>query len=707
MGLQIAPAEEAPRRDRHSLTDTHLRGRWLIIARATWVALLALNLWVFVASAPARFAHGQTGDFTSEVALLLVYAAIAVVLFWRKSDDRMAVFASIFLVTWGATASPTWDALESHPAWFLPVRFLRTLGPTLLLIFLYLFPDGRFIPRWTRALAVVVVGLTVATQLFGPLTLPDPFSFLLWIGFLGSGVVAQIYRYRRVSGPAQRQQTKWVVFGVTAMSLGLLGAALPGAIFPSLNQSGDQQGLYELISGLIAVFSLLLFPLSIGIAILHYRLWDIDIIINRTLVYGALSASIAGIYVLVVGALGALFQARGDLAISLIATALVALLFQPLRERLQRGVNRLMYGERDDPYAVLARLGQRLEVTLASDAVLPTIVETVAQALKLPYVAIAFRVDERRTMNPGLSGNEGDERWTHDDVSPFVLPPSAAAFKVVASSGIPVLNSLCMQLVYQNEMVGQLLLAPRASNEAFSLADRRLLEDLARQAGIAVHAVRLTRDLQQSRERLVTTREEERRRLRRDLHDGLGPTLAGFTLKVAAIRNLLTRDQAAADGLLAELGGEIEAAVGDIRRLVYDLRPPALDEFGLTGAIRARAVQYSANTTDGLQVRVEAPSELPPLPAAVEVAAYRIIQEALANVVRHAKARTCVVRLAVDDMLRLEIRDDGIGLATEHHLGVGQLSMRERARELGGICVVEPISAGGTCVRACLPLGQE
>src|SRR5262245_18636644 len=390
MGLQIAPAEEAPSRDRHSMTDTHLRGRWLVIARATWGALLALNVGVFVASAPARFAQ-DPDDSASEVALLLVYTVIAVVIFWRKSDDWMALFASIFLVTWAATASPSWDALlESHPAWFLPVRFLRTLGPTSLLIFLYLFPDGRFIPHWTRALAVVVVVLTLAAQPFGPLTLPDPFSFLLWIGFLGSGVVAQIYRYVRVSSPAQRQQTKWVVFGVTAMSLGLLGASLLGEIVPSLIQSGDRQALYELISGLIAVFSLLLFPLSIGIAILRYRLWDIDIIINRTLVYGALSASVVGIYVLIVGALGALFQARGDLAISLIATALVALLFQPLRERIQRGVNRLLYGERDDPYVVLARLGQRLEVTLAPDAVLPTIVQTVSEALKLPYAALAL-----------------------------------------------------------------------------------------------------------------------------------------------------------------------------------------------------------------------------------------------------------------------------------------------------------------------------
>jgi len=662
MGLQIAPAEEASSLDRHSMTDTYLRGRWLIIGRATWVALLALNVGVFVASAPARFAQGHTGDSAIEVALLLVYAAIAVVIFWRKSDDWMALFTSIFLVTWAATASPTWDALlASQPGWSLPVRFLRTLGPTSLLIFLYLFPDGRFIPRWTRALAVVVVALTVTAQPFGPLTLPDPFSFLLWIGFLGIGVVAQIYRYRRVSGPAQRQQTKWVVFGVTAMSLGLFGASLLGEIVPARNQSGDQPALYELISGIIAVFSLLLLPLSIGIAILRYRLWDIDSIINRTLVYAALSASVAGIYVLVVGALGALFQARGDLAISLIATALVALLFQPLRDRLQRGVNRLMYGERDEPYAVLARLGQRLEATIASDAVLPTIVETVAQALKLPYAAIAV----------------------HGNVAPIVV-----------AYGTPVHAPLTLPLIYGTETVGELLLAPRAPGENVSPADRRLLEDLARQAGIAVHAVRLTRDLQQSRERLVTTREEERRRLRRDLHDGLGPTLAGFTLKVAAIRNLFQRDPTAADALLIELGAEIEAAVGDIRRLVYELRPPALDELGLVGAIRARAVQYSANTTGGLQVRVEVPSDLPPLPAAVEVAAYRIADESLAN----------VVRLSLDDALQLEICDDGVGLPAEHHMGVGLLSLHERAAELGGSCVVEPVPTGGTRVRARLPL---
>ena len=199
---------------------------------------------------------------------------------------------------------------------------------------------------------------------------------------------------------------------------------------------------------------------------------------------------------LAVGALGALFQARGNLGISLLATGLVAVLFQPLRSRLQRGVNRLMYGERDDPYAVTSRLGRRLEATLAPEAVLPTVVETIAQALKLPYAAILLK--------------EGE------------------GFRTAAAYGSPRGEPETLPLVYQREEIGRLVLSPRAPGEGFSDADRGLLEDLARQAEVAVHAVRLTADLQRSRERLVATREEERRRLRRDLHDGLGAQLAGL-----------------------------------------------------------------------------------------------------------------------------------------------------------------------------------
>ncbi|MGH3145095.1 MAG: GAF domain-containing sensor histidine kinase, partial [Rubrobacter sp.] len=309
----------------------------------------------------------------------------------------------------------------------------------------------------------------------------------------------------------------------------------------------------------------------------------------------------------------------------------------------------------------------------------PTVVETVAQALKLPYVAV--------------------------EVGKNNVP------EIAASTGEPTRNPLRMPLVYSGETVGSWILVPRAGEERFSPADQRLLEDLAHQIGVAAHAallteeaVRLSADLQRSRERLVSTREEERRRLRRDLHDGLGPQLAAQTLKLGSARSLYPRDPAAADRLLSELESDMEVALADIRRVVYDLRPPALDELGLDGAIREAAARYE---THGPRISFDIPGELPPLPAAVEVAAYRIAQEALTNVVRHAGARNCTVRLSPrDGALDLEVTDDGVGLPENRTAGVGLSSMRERAAELGGTCVVESIPSGGTRVLARLPLPE-
>jgi signal transduction histidine kinase len=230
-----------------------------------------------------------------------------------------------------------------------------------------------------------------------------------------------------------------------------------------------------------------------------------------------------------------------------------------------------------------------------------------------------------------------------------------------------------------------------------------LLEDLARQAEVAVHAVRLTDDLQRSRERLVATREEERRRLRRDLHDGLGAQLAGLNVQASTLRRLIPSDPGAADELVVELREELRSAIADIRRLVYDLRPPALDDLGLGVALRQLAERYDSKDAP-LRVVVEAPEDLPTLAAAVEVGVYRIAQEALTNVARHARARTCVVRLSINDGVALEIIDDGVGIPAERNAGVGLASMRERASELGGTCLIQSFSEGGTRVLVRLPL---
>jgi signal transduction histidine kinase len=364
----------------------------------------------------------------------------------------------------------------------------------------------------------------------------------------------------------------------------------------------------------------------------------------------------------------------------------VAVVFQPLRGRLQRGVNRLMYGERDDPYAVISRLGKRLEAAIEPEAALETVVETIAQALKLPYVAI-------------LLAEEGQ-------------------FRTAAAYGSPAGEPEALPLVYQREEVGRLVLSPRAPGETFSDADRALLEDLARQAEVAVHAVRLTTDLQRSREQLVAGREEERRRLRRDLHDGLGPTLASLALRLDAARKLVRRKPGDAEELLSRLKDQTQDTVGDVRRLVYGLRPPALDDLGPLAAVRQQAAGHGFVAHDGsppdeaiekgrVVFALEASEDLLPLPAAVEVAAYRIIQEAMTNVARHAHARTCRVRLSVDQtggVLELETTDDGVGMPEDRRAGVGLSSMRERAEELGGTLVVEPGPKGGTRVLARLPV---
>jgi hypothetical protein len=237
------------------------------------------------------------------------------------------------------------------------------------------FPDGRFVPRWTRLLAAVFIALQVyqvlANVFSGPplngAFWPQPPDLVAAPILLGSCLFAQVYRYRRVSGPVQRQQTKWAVFGLsTALAVAVLINNVLGRLLPPLVQPGS---LPNMAARTIVGFGLALIPASIGVAVLHYRLWDIDVIITRALVYGALTASVVGLYVVVVGALGALLQVRGNLLISLLATGLIGVLFQPLRDRLQRSVNRLMYGDHDDPYRVLARLRQRLEATLAPDAV--------------------------------------------------------------------------------------------------------------------------------------------------------------------------------------------------------------------------------------------------------------------------------------------------------------------------------------------------
>ncbi len=609
---------------------------------------------------------------------MAIFWLVAILVFWRKRDEWMALYVSsiLMLFPFGLVLGGGEDPL---------LEFLGLLSVGLLLHMLYLFPDGRFVPRSWRWRGALLTGLFIVplvayllVRVALPLSTPGEWAYgssiVTLFAAMAGGIVSQHYRYRRLASPAQRQQTKWVLFG---MGLQLLwaawGALWLGGVLPRLNIS---QPMTSLVQTQLNVFVFLALPLTIGVAMLRYRLWDVDVLINRALVFTVLTMLVAAVYILVVGSLGVLFQAAGSLVLSVLATGLIAILFNPLRMRLQAGVNRLMYGERDDPVTVLTRLGERLEETAVPSETLPSLAETIALTLKLPYVGIAIR--------------EGETF------------PILAAYQIPGARGEQ--EAEVFPLFYQSEPVGQLLVSQRSPNDPFTPADRRLLQNVARQAGAAVHAAQLTAKLQRSRQRLVTAREEERRRLRRDLHDGLGPQLATLSLKVDAARNQLGENPEASGRLLIELKSQVQNAIQDVRRLVYELRPPALDQLGLVSALRQHAASH--NGYQNLHVTVDAPQQLPLLPAAVEVAAYRIALEAMTNVVRHAGAQTCTIRLWLEDGLRLEVADDGRGLPDPAGDGMGMISMRERAAELGGSFTLESLNEGGTVVRVYLPFTE-
>ncbi len=612
-------------------------------------------------------------QFTANILFALVCISIALVIAWKKWSDGFALLVSITIVVVLLGASlPVILLYQANAAWQTALSVWFMFALTLLLGFFYLFPSGQFVPPQTRWVFIAMMGWTFAGVL-NPALYPWQISTMLYatvlVGGIGTGIFAQAWRYRALTNAEEKQQIRWVVFGAAAAALGIVLQILPRTV--GFNLMGAWDVLYNLVLYPAGFLLVLVLPLSIAFAILRYRLWEIDIVVNRTLVYGALTLSLVVMYALGVSLLGALFQSANNFFVSLIMTGIVAVIFQPLRERLQRGVNRLMYGQRDEPYAVVAQLGKRVEATPAPDAMLYALVETIAQALKLPYVAIETGMGENARI--------------------------AAAYGNAAER----VRRLPMQ--YQTETVGHLLVASRRADENLNAADLNLLTTVAQQIGTTVHAVQLTAELQHSRERLVMAREEERRRIRRDLHDGLGPALAALAMEADTARVFVRRDAARAEQLLDEIVVKAQNAIQDVRRLVYNLRPPALDELGLVGALK----QHIASLSGRMQIAFDAPETMPPLPAAVEVAVFRIAQEALNNVVKHAHAQHCTVRIEWNDALELEIRDDGQGIPPDARSGVGLLSMRERASELGGTCAIEKLPKGGTRVLARLPINQN
>ena len=644
----------------------------------TWPALVALVGVAGEAVAVAVSAGGAPRWNELAVATVVVaYAGVGLLILWRRPGHPIGRTAVAIAAVWGvgeALVAASYRVLVEDPGnqaaalgsvlgsmlralpWFVAVLWLPVRFPDGA-------PPGTRLRRVAERLAILVMGLSVVVSLLGPnlddlrvdeirnpIGLPEAWAgvigalaglmLVLATVSIGLAVACLVQRYR-TGGALTRQQT--IVFGL---------AFVPPVAALAASAS-DSAGAW-----LFAVATIPL-PVAIGVACLQNRLYDLNLVVNRSLTYGALWLLIAAMYALTVGGVGAMLRQRGAGWLPWVAAGVVAVSFAPLRDALQRGANKLTYGSWSQPAEALAATGRRLSDATDVPGLLQTLVDELGAGLGLPYVEI---VDAAGT---GLA-RRGDPGLRVEEVA---LQAYAAP-------------------------VGSL----RWSGRALRDSERSLLGDVAGQLGAVVHSAALLQEIRASQERLVLAREEERKRLRRDLHDGLGPALAGLTLQVDTLRNQL---RGAADAGLLDLRSGIQSTVLDVRRIVEGLRPPSLDELGLADALVQLASRLDGGGGPEIGVRVEVGE----LPAAVEVAAYRIAQEALTNAARHAGARHVTLTVVPgDDDIVLRVSDDGCGVVQPREDGVGLSSMRERAEEIGGGLEVRCVPDLGTTVTARLPL---
>ncbi len=642
------------------------------------VVMGALGGLLHAANAAADRVHAPSFWFLG-FATAVAYGAVAVLL--RRSPAAWVRRLSAIIGTTAGIAllAREWAWLGDVPlaglalwlgSWLWVVSYVAILA-----VLPHVLPDGQLTsPRWRPAVwlsaaTAIAAAVAWATTPYDRQDFPhqlrdlvNPIGHLfathpLVVATVGALLCAStllaaaslVVRWRRSTGPA-RQQLKWLLLGVAAtVLLAVLARALPAAPVE------------------LAGLAMLPIPAALALAVLRFGLWEVDVVISRSITYVTLSAAAVVVYLSIVWLLGSLLDVwTGAPVLATVAAALVAL---PLHARLQRWVNLRVHGDVEEPHAALARVGERLAA--ASDPqslwaeVLPGVARQLATALRA--ASAEFALVDGTTVRYG--------------------PPIPAGSR----AGV-----VRVPLSYGGVRSGELAVRRLGG---FDEADILALDRLAAQAGVAAHTVLLAHEVQRAREATIVAREEERRQLRRDLHDDIGPALAAIALQAeTALRPSAGDGQAQA--LLARLVPRLNAAVADLRALVHDLRPPDLDEFGLAASLRELAARLS---TDEVSVRVDA-SAIPSMSAALDVAAYRIVAEAVTNAVRHARAREVLAQVSADDReLLISVRDDGVGMAPEREPGLGLSSMRLRAEELGGQLRITTGSEG-TRIQARIPL---
>ncbi|MGH2725013.1 MAG: histidine kinase [Actinomycetota bacterium] len=672
----------------------------------TFVVLSGFGLWATVAAQ----GWGRTAEDFLFVPVFLAFSLTGALVAARQSANRVGwLFLGVGLMASVAFSSDAYARYSINVSPLPGMEWLAWLSSwmwvfffTPLVVFLpLLFPDGRLPSRrwlWLAIPAGVAMGAIGVIFALDPGPLPDyrapiqnpvgvaafegwaPIveqqAFMVPVVLAAASLVSLVVRYRR-STRQVRQQIKWFLFGVSLLVAWFVVSIPVEAL----------GGLPPLLDSVLSALVFMTLPVGAGIGILRHRLFDVDVVVNRAVMYTTLGALFTGVYVGLVVGMGALVGTRGNVLLTAAATAVIAVAFHPVREWARRLADRLVYGRRATPYELLSEFADRVGGAYSTEDVLPRMARLIGEGTGAARALIWLRLGGE--LRPAAG-------WPHksEDVQPVPL----------AGNDLPTLpgEEAAFAVRDRGDLLGALAVILKPG-ETLTPIQEKLLQDLAGQAGLILRNVRLIEELRASRQRLVAAQDQERRRLERDIHDGAQQQLVALAVNLRLARTLSTRDRAKADELLERLQGEAQEALENLRDLARGIYPPLLADQGLPAALEAQARKSP------LPVEVH-PDGLGRYPAEAEAAVYFCVLEALQNVAKYAEASRVSVRVWTDDgSLAFAVEDDGRGFDTATTTpGAGLQNMRDRLEALGGTLRIESQPGRGTTVRGTIPVhGRE
>ena len=696
---------------------------WTLAGLVVVLGIAYVALYVAILSYPFR-PYGFPGAVILFCVPGAVFGAMIVGRQPRNGVGWALLLSSFFLATTSTAQVYTIRTIFVDPgslplawmsAWF--GSWMWAPGVAIVTVFLpLLFPDSSLRGWPARVLGVASIAMLVAvTAILAGFTYPGTGPVQVGpdaqlggsrsisnMGVFGAvyslipllavvGLARLGFRLRRSRGE-QRQQFKWFVYACGIVAAGVAASAA-GNLFSPPSHTNEPTGILGQATAAILVASLVAIPIGTGISVLKYRLYDIDIVINRTIVYGAMAVVITAVYVAIVAGIGSLIHTAGggNLLLSILATAIISVAFQPLRERLQRVANRVVYGKQATPYEVLSTFSEGVAETYAEEEVLDRMARLLADATDADRAEVWIAVGHslRRAAAWPLTDGDAEHVAFDGGILPTMPAPAAVAVR------------------HHGELLGALTVSKRAG-QALTPVEAKLLDDLARQAGLVLRNAGLTEslkarlsDLRESRKRLVAAQDAERRRLERNLHDGAQQHLVALKIKLGLAKGLAARDPAKTTEVLGQLESDADDALETLRDLARGIYPPLLADKGLAAALESQARKAI------LPVEVQADG-IGRYPQDIEAAIYFCVLEALQNVQKYAEASRAQVRLAQSDgFLSVAVSDDGRGFDPDTaKRGSGLQNMEDRLDALGGTVEIVSAPGSGATVTVRLPIGE-